>query len=110
MMKPHQEYFTRKTRRPHQKYYLKDGTEVPGVTTPLKIISIPALAPAANKLGLQNINSNIFWLELADIGTIAHFLILQHLKSVSKPDISEIGEFSKKQIDSAENSFLSYLA
>lgn len=89
----------------HTIYRLKDGTVVPGVTTVLGIIAKPALAPAANKLGLLGINSNIHWRELADIGTLAHYLILCHLKKI-KPDTCE---YRKDMIDKAENSFLSYL-
>ena len=95
--------------KPHQEYFLQDGTKVPGVTTVLQIVNKPALAPAANRLGLQNINTNIYWRTLADIGSIAHFLILKHLNDIQKPDISELGNFSQNQIDKAENSFLSYL-
>ncbi len=90
----------------HQEYFLKDGTKVPGVTTILGIIAKPALAPAANKLGLLGINSTIKWRELADIGTISHYLILSHLKKV-KPDTSDYPGY---YVDKAENSFLSYLA
>ena len=89
----------------HAKYFLSDGTQVAGVTTALSIIAKPALAPAANKLGLLGINSNIYWRELADIGTISHYLILCYLKKI-KPDTSE---YKKDLIDKAENSFLSYL-
>jgi len=94
--------------KPHQKYYLKDGTEVVGVTTALHVLNLPALAPAANKLGLLGINSNIYWRTLADVGSIAHFLALNNARG-TKSDISELGNFSKKQIDQAENSFLSIL-
>lgn len=89
----------------HTVYKLADGTIVPGVTTILGIINKPFLAPAANKLGLQGINSNIKWKEQAEIGTIAHYLILCYLKK-EKPDLSD---YRKTQIDKAENSFLSYL-
>ncbi len=93
----------------HIIYKLSNGEVVPGVTTVLGIIAKPALAPAANKLGLLGINSKIHWRELADIGSIAHFLILKHLQGIQKPDTSELGTFSKSMIDKAENSFLSYL-
>jgi len=91
--------------REHIIYRTKDGEPVPSVTQVLKIISIPALAPAANKLGLLGINSTIHWRMLADIGTIAHYLILCHLKKV-KPDTSD---YPIDYVDRAENSFLSYL-
>lgn len=89
----------------HTIYKLSNGDVVPGVTTVLGIIAKPALAPAANRLGLQNINSTIYWRELADIGTLAHHLILCHLKKIDP----EIIGFSNSMIDKAENSFLSYL-
>lgn len=93
------------SRKEHTQYKLLDGSVVPGVTTVLGIIAKPALAPAANKLGLQNINSTIYWRELADIGTISHYLLLSYLKKV-KPDTSD---YRKDLVDKAENSFLSYL-
>lgn len=91
--------------KPHQKYFLKDGTQVPGVTTVLKVINLPALAPAANKLGLLGINSNILWRDLAEIGTIAHAMILSHLKNEN----FDTAPYRYNLIDRAENSFLSYL-
>jgi len=89
----------------HPVYKLGDGTVVPSATQVLKIISKGGLAPAANKLGLQGINSNVYWNDLAEVGTIAHHLIACHLKK-AKPDLSNCRKF---QIDKAENSFLSYL-
>lgn len=91
----------------HQKYYLKDGeTVVPGVTTVLGILAKQALIHWAWKLGVKNIDYRKFRDELADIGTLAHDMILCYLKK-KKCDTSE---YSKVQIDKAENCFLSFLS
>jgi hypothetical protein len=87
------------------KYRTKDGLIVPGVTTILGILAKPALVPWANKLGLQGIEVGKYVDDKADIGTLAHAMILSHLKG-EKTDTSD---YSQKQIDQAENSFLSYL-
>ncbi len=88
-----------------EKYRLQDGTMVPGVTTILSVLAKPALVPWANKLGLQGIDVRKYVDDKADIGTLAHAMILAHLEG-KKPDTSD---YSQKQIDQAENSFLSYL-
>src|SRR4030042_6490702 len=89
----------------HQRYKLKSGELVPGVTTVTNQLNKPALIIWANRLGLQGIDSNKFRDDKADIGTLAHEMILAHL---SKRE-SETEDYSKNQIDAAENSFLSYL-
>lgn len=89
----------------HQRYKLLDGTIVPGTTTITGLLNKPALIIWANRLGLQGIDSSKFRDDKADIGTLAHEMILAHL-SKRKP---ETEDYSKNQIDAAENSFLSYL-
>jgi len=89
----------------HQRYKLLDGTMVPGTTTITGLLNKPALIIWANRLGLQGIDSSKFRDDKADIGTLAHEMILAHL-SKRKP---ETEDYSKNQIDAAENSFLSYL-
>ena len=89
----------------HQRYKLADGTQVPGVTTITGQLNKPALIIWANKLGLQEIDSSKFRDDKSMIGTLAHEMILAHL-SKRKP---ETEDYSKNQIDAAENSFLSYL-
>jgi len=89
----------------HQRYKLADGTQVPGVTTITGQLNKPALIIWANKLGLQGIDSSKFRDDKADIGTLAHEMILAHL---SKRE-ADTSDYSKNQIDAAENSFLSYL-
>ena len=89
----------------HQRYKLENGEGVPGVTTIIGQLNKPALIIWANRLGLQGIDSSKFRDDKADIGTLAHEMILAHL-SKRKP---ETEDYSKNQIDAAENAFLSYL-
>lgn len=90
----------------HQKYVLADGkTVVAGVTTIVNQLSKPALVPWANRLGLIGIDVSKFVDDKAMIGTLAHEMILAHL-SKRQP---ETEDYSKNQIDAAENAFLSYL-
>ena len=65
----------------------------------------PALIPWSNKLGLQGIKVGEYVDNLADIGTLAHSMIMAYLK---KEEL-DTSEYSQSQIDLAENSFLSYL-
>jgi hypothetical protein len=62
---------------PHQKYFLSDGTQVPGGSTICKIGDDPsALIHWAWKLGSEGKDYRKERDKAADIGTIAHFLIL----------------------------------
>src|SRR5687768_11080950 len=60
---------TRLSKR-HTQYLTADGTLVPGVTTITGQMDKPALAFAANRLGLQGIDSGVHWKGLAAIGTL----------------------------------------
>uniref|UniRef100_A0A6M3J2Q8 PD-(D/E)XK nuclease superfamily protein n=1 Tax=viral metagenome TaxID=1070528 RepID=A0A6M3J2Q8_9ZZZZ len=93
-----------KRSRAHITYKLPDGTKVPGVTTVLGVLNKPALVIWANRLGLQGIDSSKYRDEMADIGTLAHKMILDYFKG-EKTDTSE---YSKSQIDLAENCLLSF--
>ena len=92
--------------KPHQRYYLKNGNLVPGVTTVLSVINKPALVPWANRLGLEGIKSSEYVDELADIGTLAHHLIQCHL-TARAPDISD---YTPQQVSLAENAVSSFQA
>ena len=70
----------------HQRYRLQDGSIVPGVTTVLGILAKPALVKWANNLGLLGIDVNKYVDKLADIGTLAHYLVECDLKN-EMPDI-----------------------
>lgn len=93
-----------KKSKAHIRYQLADGTKVPGVTTVLNILNKPALIIWANRLGLQGIDSSKYRDEMADIGTLAHQMIVDYFKG-EKTDTSE---YSQSQIDLAENCLLSF--
>lgn len=88
----------------HQRYYLKDGTLVPGVTTILQVLNKPALVKWANKMGLQGIDTSKYKDKMAEIGTIAHYLIECDVKG-EKPILDD---YAPADIDKAENSLLSF--
>ena len=89
----------------HTIYKNLQGITVPSVTTILSLLNKPALVKWANNLGLQGIDSTKYRDKLADVGTLAHRLILDYFMKV-KTDTSA---YSKETIDKAENSFLSFL-
>ncbi len=88
----------------HTRYRDAEGNIVPGTTTILGILNKPALVKWANNLGLQGIDSSKYRDEMADIGTLAHYMILSYYKG-TKPDTSE---YSAKQIELADNCLLSF--
>ena len=88
----------------HITYRLRDDTIVPGVTTILGVLNKPALVKWANNLGLQGIDSSKFVDEKAAIGTLAHQMIADYLRG----EKTDTGEYSKVQIDQAENAVLSF--
>lgn len=97
------EQITKRTKA-HRTYRLEDGTIVPGVTTILGILNKPALVPWANKLGLQGIDSSKYVDEKAAIGTLAHEMIADYLRGME----TDTSEYSKVQIDQAENAILAF--
>jgi hypothetical protein len=91
----------------HTVYKLKDGTRVPSVTTYLKVLDKSNfLVPWANKLGLQGIDSTKYRDEKARIGSLAHEMILSHMKGV-EPDFYD---YTPRETDLASNCFLKYLS
>ena len=88
----------------HIRYKTQDGKVVPGVTTVLGLLNKPALVNWANNLGLQGIDVNKFVDDKADIGTLAHAMITDHLTGQE----TDLSNYSKNQIDLAENSALSF--
>ena len=93
-----------KKSRAHVRYRTINGNIVPGVTTVLGILNKPALVLWANRLGLQGIDSTKYRDEAASIGTLAHAMVCAHLGGYQ----CDTGDYSKEQIDAAENSLLSY--
>jgi len=93
-----------KKSRAHIRYELSDGTKVPGVTTVLGVLNKPALVKWANNLGLQGIDSSKYRDEMADIGTLAHQMIVDYFNKRE----TDTSDYSEKQIDLAENCLLSF--
>lgn len=93
-----------KSFKAHQRYKTKDGKIVPGVTTVLGILNKPALVKWANGLGLQGIDVTKYVDKMAEIGTLAHYMIECEFKS-EKP---ELEEYSPVVVDKAENSLISF--
>lgn len=90
----------------HIRYRDSSGNIVPGVTTVVGLLAKPQLIKWANNLGLQGIDSSKYVDAMADIGTLAHYLIMCHLKD-EEPDTSD---YSPNQVESANNCLASYLA
>lgn len=88
----------------HVQYVNSNGEKVVGVTTALSVLNKPFLVVWANRLGLAGIDSTKFKDKMADIGTIAHLLVMHHLKNTT-PDLDE---FSKADIDTAHNCMKSF--
>ncbi len=95
-----------KKSKAHTIYKLDDGTRVPGVTTVLGILNKPALVKWANNLGLQGIDSTKYRDEMADIGTLAHKMILDYFNKVD----TDTEDYSPKQVELAENCLMSFWA
>ena len=93
-----------KRSRAHTIYTQQDGMTVPGVTTILSVLNKPALVKWANNLGLQGIDSSKYVDDKADIGTLAHQMIADYLRGVT----TDTSEYSKAQIDQAENAILAF--
>jgi len=92
----------------HTRYKLANGDRVVGVTTVTGELgwNKNQLVRWANKLGLKGIDSTKYKDDKADIGTIAHGLILEY-HGGEKFDRKD---YSENQLNEAQNSFNSYLA
>lgn len=90
----------------HIRYRLQDNTIVPGVTTITGQLgwNKQVLINWANRMGLEGISANKYRDSKADIGTLAHAMITDRL--VGKE--TDTSDYSKNQIDQAENSVLSF--
>ena len=95
--------------RAHQRYYITDPAtgkkvRVPGVTTICGINNKPALVGWANKMGLRGIDTRSYVDARANMGTCAHDMVEAFLLDKSP----YLDEFSKVEIEAAENSVLSF--
>lgn len=90
----------------HTVYRTTDGARVPSVTTVLSELAKPALIHWAWNLGIKGLDYKVFRDELADVGTLAHKMILADMKQET---FVADGDYTANQISLAENSFLKYL-
>ena len=88
----------------HIRYRTKDNKIVPGITTVLGLLNKPALINWSWNLGMQKIDYRTFRDDKADIGTLAHAMITDKL--IGKD--TDVADYSRNQIDQAENSCLSF--
>jgi hypothetical protein len=95
----------RDNNRIHTVYKSEDGKRLPSVTTVLGVLAKPALIKWAHGLGLKGIDMDSYRDELADVGKLAHRMILDHLRG----DKTDTAHYTPEQIDLAENCFLKYL-
>lgn len=85
----------------HQRYLLKDGTEVQGATTIIGVMDKPALLTWAYNCGVNGQDFRKVKEDAASVGTLAHFMTECFLKGQT-PDLSS---FSKDEVDRATVSF-----
>ena len=90
----------------HIRYKTRDGTIVPGATTVTGILGINkrVLIKWANNMGLKGIDTSKYVSDKASIGTLAHALVTDALAGKK----TNTDDYSKNQIDRAENSALSF--
>jgi len=90
----------------HIRYKLKDGTRVPGVTTITSELgwNKRVLINWANRIGLEGIEASKYTDDKADIGTLAHKFITDTLQGKK----TNTDDYSKNQIERAENSVISF--
>ena len=94
----------KKASKAHIVYKLEDGTRVPGTTTITGLLNKPQLIRWANKLGQDGYDSDKYVDGAAAVGTLAHAMVVAHLQ---KEEI-DYDQYSKVQIDLAENSLISF--
>jgi len=93
----------------HQRYYLEDGTQVPGASTIPGVLdkSGPLMYWAWN-LGMQGKDYRKVKDQAADIGTIAHLMIECHLKGEDFFKL-HVKEYAPNDVDKASNAYIAYL-
>ena len=89
----------------HTIYKDEKGKRLPGVTTILGILEKKGLVDWSNNLGLNGINVHKYVDDKAEIGTLAHYLVMCHLTG-EEPDTDD---YSQNQIVQANNSFQHYM-
>jgi len=105
MPRPRKKVDVSRHSRQHQQYFNAKRVRLPGVTTLVGLIDKPFLAPAANRLGLQGVDSVVLWKEMAVIGRCVHEMLNADLIN-AKPALED---YTARQIDKAENGFIKFL-
>jgi hypothetical protein len=90
----------------HTVYKTADGTRVPAVSTILGELAKPALIEWAWRLGTQGINYREYRDALADVGTLTHRMILDHLKG----EETDFSGYNPDTVKLAGNCFGSFKA
>ena len=90
--------------RVHTVYKDSKGNRLPSVTTVLGVLNKPALLSWAWECGTKGLDYRKVRDDAASVGTLAHYLILCHLKG-EKPDTSE---YSAQDLDRAETCLIKY--
>jgi len=95
----------------HTVYKNKEGKRVPGTTTITGIMNKPALVGWANNLGLEGIKVREYVDDLAQIGTLAHYMVECHINSkiMNKEMKPNLDDSTPNQTKSAETSFNKFL-
>jgi len=104
-MKSHSEIQNR--HKAHIRYKLKDGTIVPGVTTITGTglgWNTQVLIRWANRMGLEGVDTAKYVDDKAIIGTLGHAMVTDSLQGKK----TNTDDYSKNQIEDAENSALSF--
>lgn len=96
----------KKKTKAHTRYYLQDGTLVPGSTTVCGVLNKPALVRWANQLGLQGIDSTKYTDKAAKIGTLIHAMTESH---ITGNPIEDSEDYSQFDIEMATIGFNKYL-
>lgn len=96
----------KKKTKAHTRYYLQDGTLVPGSTTVCGVLNKPALVRWANQLGLQGIDSTKYTDKAAKIGTLIHAMVESH---ITGNPIEDYEDYSQFDIEMATIGFNKYL-
>lgn len=88
----------------HTRYRNANNKVIPGTTTITGQLDKPHLVKWANDLGLLGIDSSKFRDDKAEIGTLAHAMIMHYLLGTT----CDTSDYSANQINQAENSCLSF--
>ena len=97
----------KKVTKAHTRYYLSDGTLVPGATTVTGLLNKPALVKWANNLGLQGIDSSKYVDKAARVGTLIHALVEAHITG-NKADLSDYTDLEKEMANVGFKKYLDW--